>query len=633
MINPVKENPLKELEAFHQLAQLIFVSLDIHGRICYINPQGSRMLGYKQEELIGLDWFQTCLPPDYAEELRSKYEHFIETGGEGLEFYQNPVLTRGGERKVYSWHNMPRRGKHGGYTGVYATGMDITDLVHSGQREQYLGKVLEYALNEIYIADADSWQLLYANKIAQHNIGYQETNGLHLGDLPTPESAELFSQHLQRISLSLESSPRFELRLLRRNGSSYPVEAIVFRSHYRLSPAIVVYAQDISRRQQAQNQLALSESKFQLILDTAAEGIVTLNLRGEIESFNRAAEALFGFTPAQALGKQFSTLLTDEDRDKYKRLEQAFLAPELTAQTPARIEVQVESRSGNVLEVEIAFARSTSPAPLVILVVHDLTQRKAAEMSLRERERELVNLREQLYHSQRLNQMNALANGIAHEINQPLAAINTYAETAQQFANSTKDATAEIIHALEQIGSQARRAGEVINALRQMLKKQKGKRDLVELNNLITATVELIRPELKEHAIKVNFDSAESQVLVIADPIQIQQVLLNLLQNSVDSLKQVGADNRQILVVTEINRNDNGVENAKCIVRDNGVGVEKKRQANIFRPFTSTKENGLGMGLTICKDIINSHNGELAINSSYTGGSEFYFTLPSHQND
>lgn len=626
------EETLKELETFHRLAQVIFVSIDSKGKIRYINDYGSQLLGYCPGELINRDWFDTCVPKHSRTTLRTIYDKFLSDDAEPMGFYQNPVLRQDNTEITISWHNMPRRNASGEIIGAFSTGIDISALVEAGKMQQALGEMLENALNEIYIVDADSLRLLHINQSAEKNIGYTEIDWPTIGlkQLVPTSLRQAFISYLHKVSTEKRSEGIFETRFQRKDGSSYAVEIYLHRSLYRSLPALIVYAQDISTRKQAQSLLVASEAKYHTILNTAAEGILTINLREEIQSLNKAAENLFGYRADKVMGKNVRLLVSPQSHSAYESLIEQYLAKNSIELAPTSEELTAISKDGREIPLEMSVARVTfESTPLIILVTHDLSRRVQAEAALRIREEELQNLREHLYRSHRVSHMKALASGIAHEINQPLSAINTFAETCQKLISESKEVTEVIDHSLKQISEQAQRAGGIITTLRSMMKSSPHKKEDVDINKLVEYTIQLIKPELNQHHIAVHLHLGDERYTVRTDPMQIQQIILNLIQNCIDSLKQTKANGRKIDLFTEIVKDsDPTIQLIKCTIQDNGVGVSENQQQNLFTPFVTTKIEGLELDLSICRDIIHTHGGELNANFAHSPGCEFYFTLP-----
>ncbi len=248
----------------------------------------------------------------------------------------------------------------------------------------------------------------------------------------------------------------------------------------------------------------------------------------------------------------------------------------------------------------------------------DITERKRAEEETRMH-------RERLAHLVRVQTLGEMASGIAHEINQPLAAIDSYAQASRRHLQSGKANTGKVEELVEKISGQARRAGSVVSHLRAMMQNKISNPVALDINNLLREAAEIAGIETKNNDCNLIFKYSRSLPRVICDEIQIQQVALNLISNAVEAMADITDDvEKNINVETRI-KDDNYVE---VCISDNGPGINVRDVNNIFEAFYTTKDAGLGMGLSICKSIIENHGGELGYSQNKTGGSRFYFSLP-----
>lgn len=254
---------------------------------------------------------------------------------------------------------------------------------------------------------------------------------------------------------------------------------------------------------------------------------------------------------------------------------------------------------------------------IVTGTVHDITERKLAEEELRLGQ-------ERLTHVARLSTMGEMATGLAHEINQPLTAIATYAQALVRMMDSPSGGErAELREALVQITSQALRAGEVIRRLRAFVKNRAAKTETLDLNRLIEDLRVLAEPDARVNDVRLILTLAPSVPPVAADPVQIQQVLLNLVRNAIDALLEAPGAPRQVVVTTELVGQDVEV----CVI-DQAGGIPPEVAVNLFNPFFTTKATGTGLGLAISHSIIRAHRGKLGHRPTPGGGTTFHFTLP-----
>jgi len=250
----------------------------------------------------------------------------------------------------------------------------------------------------------------------------------------------------------------------------------------------------------------------------------------------------------------------------------------------------------------------------------DVTDARRAEDEAKE-------ARERMMHVSRLATMGEMAAGISHELNQPLTAITTYAQAAKRLLAGTPLQDDDVADALEQIAAQALRAGEIIRRLRNLVRNRETQREPTQINGLIEELGTLTRADARMYDVRVMLELAPHLPLLNLDPIQIQQVLLNLVQNAVQALQYTESNAREVVISTALNA-DGDVE---VSVRDTGMGVSTEMLGRLFMPFATTKSTGTGLGLAISRSIIAAHKGKLIHMPNVLCGACFVITLPTLQ--
>jgi signal transduction histidine kinase len=255
---------------------------------------------------------------------------------------------------------------------------------------------------------------------------------------------------------------------------------------------------------------------------------------------------------------------------------------------------------------------------LIFGLLVNLHKRKQAEKEARHR-------RDELAHVTRVATMGELTSSLAHELNQPLAAIRNYANAAQRFLSQGEPDLSKTREALEGIIRDNRRAAEVIGRVRGLLKKEEPRYRPVHMNHVIQETLTFIRSDSLLEGLSIETELAQGLPAVPGDRVQLQQVLLNLMLNAVDAMNKAKPDLRKLVIQTE-NEEDRGV---KVSVRDFGSGIDEAHRDKLFEPFYTTKSAGMGMGLAISQRIIHAHGGSIWAENNPDGGATFYFTLPT----
>lgn len=248
----------------------------------------------------------------------------------------------------------------------------------------------------------------------------------------------------------------------------------------------------------------------------------------------------------------------------------------------------------------------------------DVTQRKEAEQALQEQRTELA-------HLSRVTMLGELSGSLAHELNQPLTAILSNAQAAQRFIARPDLDKEELGEILQDIVEADQRAGEVIRSLRALFKKGQVERQVVNLNAIISDVLKLVRSDALNRRVTVQTDLDPREPSVVADPVQLQQVLLNLILNAIDAMSATPETDRQLSVSSRVLEDGN----TRVSVRDHGTGIAEELREKIFEPFFTTKPHGLGLGLGMCRSILDAHGSKLELDPAATNGAEFFFILPA----
>lgn len=360
-------------------------------------------------------------------------------------------------------------------------------------------------------------------------------------------------------------------------------------------------------------------SEFKALLDVAVDAVIIIDHRGTIESFNRAAEKLFGYEAAEAIGSNVNRLMPEPQRGQHD----GHLARYLETGIPHIIgigrEVDACRKDGSIFPVSLAVGRiPDSDPPRFVGFLHDLTaRREAAEEQQR--------IQQRMARVSHLVTMGEMAAAIAHEINQPLSAISNYAVACERLLQAPEPELAEVQDAMRQISGQALRAAEIIRRVRQLVRMHEPRRELRDVNKLIEELSALTDSDARQHGVKISLELGDDLPAIEIDGIQIQQVLVNLVHNAVEALAASGVADRRISVRTR--RLASG--EIEISVVDSGPGVDPAIAGRIFDPFCSTKEQGTGLGLAISKSIIGSHRGRIEYRPNMPRGACFVVTLPT----
>jgi len=394
------------------------------------------------------------------------------------------------------------------------------------------------------------------------------------------------------------------------NGDTLFYEVIVQPAVVEGRPEILGSLVDVTEQ-----TVALAETNA--ILDTAVDGIIIITESGRIETFNQAASELFGYAAEEVIGRSVSMLMTGGDAGNHDNYLKNYLKTGKASIIGVGRELVGLTASGERVPIYLAVSDiQISGRRRFAGIVRNLTEQQAAREAL-------ASQREKLAHVGRLSTMGEMTASIAHEINQPLTAISMYAQASLKLLE-LEGGTEKVKEALEKLNTQSLRAGAVIERIQRFARAQESSKELVDLNDLVTDLLKLADSDARMHDIELVLELSPELPQIFADPVQIQQVILNLIRNGIDAMNEIGCRNgRCIELQTRIQGGDVQLE-----VRDQGPGVAEDQSDLVFTPFHTTKKEGMGMGLSICRSIISEHGGELRFKNNDQAGACFYFSLP-----
>ena len=376
------------------------------------------------------------------------------------------------------------------------------------------------------------------------------------------------------------------------------------------------------RRTMAMTRDALArEAHLQSILDTVPEAMIVIDERGVMRSFSSAAERLFGYGEDEALGQNVKILMPTPYRENHDGYLQRYIRTGERHIIGIGRVVVGRRKDGSTFPMELAVGEMNSGNRRFFTgFIRDLTERQKTEARLQELQSELV-------HISRLTAMGEMASTLAHELNQPLSAISNYLKGSRNLLEGRSDENATTIRsALDKAADQAVRAGQIIRRLRDFVSRGETERRAESIGKLVEEASALALVGVKDRGIRVQFQFDPSVDLVLADRVQIQQVLLNLIRNAMDAMETSEVRDLTIAIApTDKNF-------VRISVADTGSGVAPEVAKQLFQPFVTTKRHGMGVGLSISRTIVEAHGGQIWVEQNPLGGTIFRFTLPTVNN-
>ena len=368
---------------------------------------------------------------------------------------------------------------------------------------------------------------------------------------------------------------------------------------------------DITQQKEAQDL-------FRLAAEGSHLGVWHWDEIAKTLTWDGATREMFGVSAeAEITVDTFYRALHPDDAERVKQTWRHALELRL----PYQIEFRTQRTDGTIRWVDVRGRGYYDEAgkPLSMTgVLFDITDRKEAELQAQQN-------REELSHLSRVAAMGELAASIAHELNQPLSGITSNAAAGQRFIDRGKVDLRELHDLLGDIVADGRRAGDVIRGIQGMVKKDASARRRIDLNDIVMSVVRMVKPNAMLHSCELGTFLDPDLPTVEGDPVQLQQVLLNLVINAFDAMRDTPVTRRKVVIATERN-----VDGTICTsVRDYGVGIPEQARERLFEQFFTTKAKGLGMGLSIVRSILESHGGTIAAENADGGGARFQFTLPA----
>lgn len=483
-----------------------------------------------------------------------------------------------------------------------------------------LTAVLDAAVDAFILID-ESGAIEKFNRSAERMFGYRhdEVVGRNVSLLmPSPfreEHDRYMKTYLDTGTAKIIGIGR-EASAQHRDGRIFPVDIAVGEMHSRGKRKFVGIIRDISIRKNMETTLRQREQELMLIFDNAAAGVFTCDLGGRLTRVNPFLAKLLEQTGSSLIGTELLTAVHPDDHDTLNAM---FTAVAAGLESRREAPLRLLNRHAEVIPVSlhIGVVKPRALGGFIVGQIFDKRKEVLAEAEARE-------LRERMAHFGRLSTMGEMASGIAHEINQPLTAISAYAEACKRMYATGIDDQLEFLDALEQIVNESSRASEIIRRLRSFVNKGENEPRPIDLNAVIKSIIELADLDARARGVSVMPSFDESIPVILADPIQIQQVVLNLVRNAIEAMEDVDSTSRSVRVRTVRTAGDM----LRVSVENSGPGIPEEVQGSLFMPFFTTKAYGTGLGLMISRSIVEAHGGQIWHESPNERTTAFCFTLP-----
>ncbi len=406
----------------------------------------------------------------------------------------------------------------------------------------------------------------------------------------------------------------------RHDGSTFPAYLSIGRIGSGEPPRFVGFLHDLSERRVHELQILRQDALLREAQRIAQIGNFEVHLPARTgDTGSEEFRSILGLDREEPVSlRALAERLRPADRERFESSLRSLRAGQRPGEMDAEYGITGPGGQTRFVHLSLRVIPGADGVIRHVGTLHDVTERRRAQDQMRETQ-------ERMTHVARLSTMGEMTNGLAHELNQPLTAIAMYAQAAERLMTQAHPGEEDVISALHHIAAQALRAGEIIRRLRAMVRNRETREEPVDLNELLHELVVLAEADARLHHVHVRLDLATTPPKVMADPIQLQQVLLNLVRNAIEAVADLETPRR--LVTLRTTRTASG--DAEVSVSDLGPGVDPAIRDRLFDAFFTTKPEGTGLGLAISRSIIENHGGRLTLRPNQPVGSCFYFILPT----
>lgn len=397
----------------------------------------------------------------------------------------------------------------------------------------------------------------------------------------------------------------------RKDGSIFPMYLSVGEGHRNGKSIFVGIIRDLTPQKRAEQE----RDQLAAIVESSHDVIIGKDLDGVVTAWNRGAELTYGYTAAEMIGRPIANLAPLDRKHEVAELIQRVRRGEVVSQHDT---LRV-TKDGRILEMSLTLSPIRDGKGAVVgvsTIARTMTELRLAERRVRE-------LTTEMLHISRLSAMGQLASSLAHELNQPLTAVVNYSEAVRQMMTSSAPPLAKVTDFLGKIVAQAERAGQIIRRLRGHVEKSEVERAPESLAAVVEEASWLAATGAKVDGVRIVYELTSDLPHLRIDKIQIQQVVVNLVRNAIEALR--GSARREVTIRTTLAEN----RQQEVTVADTGPGLPAEIAENLFKPFTTTKKDGMGIGLSISKTIVDAHGGRIWAEPNPGGGTVFRFLLPS----
>jgi PAS domain S-box-containing protein len=600
---------------------------DFDGRVLEANDEFLRMVNYDREDLVsGRIRWTDLTPPDWRERDNAKIEQQKISGR--LEPFEKEYTRKDG-RRVPVLIGVATF-EEGGNEGV-AFVLDLTERKRDEQAlvrsEAYLAETQKLTHTGSWAWDPRNQKVLYCSKemFRIHGLDPQEhsPSRKNFRQRIHPDDRNSVDERFTRL-VNEKVGSFDEYRVVLPDGTVRHVDSSAhpFLDGNGELIEFIGTATDVTERKRAEEALRESEYKLRQIIETVPGLLWSLDPDGKLTDVNQRFLDYSGMRFEDFKHGGWEALMHPDD---YAEIARTFYHAIQTG-TSYQDVMRLRRADGEFRWYHVRSDPLRDRQGRIIQwygLSVDIDEAKKAEDRLRRSESHLAEAQLELAHANRVATMGQLTASITHEVNQPITAAVTYALAARRYLSAEPPNFREVDDALSLIVKEGNRAGEVVDRIRALIKKAPARKDAVEINDAILEVIALTHTEAAKNNVSVRTQLAEDLPYVHGDRVQLQQVLLNLFINAIEAMRDVGEEKRELLIST-----GNEPDGVLVEVRDTGPGLSPESLSRLFEPFYTTKPEGMGMGLSICRSIIEAHGGRLWAIPCEPHGALFQVTIP-----
>ncbi len=647
-------------QKYLDIAGVMLAVLDVNGVVTLINRKGCEILGYREGEIIGKDWFHHFLPERMKEQVKAVFQQIIAGDIKPVEYYENAVLTKSREERIIAFHNSIMTDHAGNIVGVIFSGDDITERKQAENalrdNEEKLGVITNTAQDAIIMVDNNGC-IAFWNQSAERIFGYsvQEAIGRHMHTLIAPQR---FQEALTKGFSGFRSTGQgpvigktLELAAVRKDGTEFPVELSLSAVKLKGEWSAIGIVRDITQRKQTDEALRHSEKKFHDITSSLGEGLYVLTDQGNLTFMNPEAERLLGWTEAELINKNVHDIIHCLKPDRASmHLEQCPMhAVVATGIRYASSDEVFTRKDGTVFPISVICSPIIENEKIIASVTafRDISERKrieeeirklneGLELKVRERTRQLLEAQEELVRKEKLSILGQLSGSVGHELRNPLGVINN----AVYFLRTVLPGADETVK--EYLGIIKSEADNSLRIISDLLDFSRTKTPQVKS----MAVSELVQQNLGRcnvpTSVSVQVDIPDTLPAVKIDPLQMGQVFQNLIMNAAQAMPDGGSLRVSARRVgnQELGVRSNEVPELRTLnaeldrdfieisVADTGEGISPENMKKLFQPLFTTKARGIGLGLVVSKNLVEANGGRIDVDSQLGKGTTFRVILP-----